>query len=66
MFFSVSYTFCSVKYQAYFKMNVILHCLQVMVVDGGEIVEYDTPDVLMEDENGHFFGMIRQAGIDMN
>ncbi|XP_018565538.1 probable multidrug resistance-associated protein lethal(2)03659 [Anoplophora glabripennis] len=48
------------------RLNTVSNSDMVMVVDGGQIIEYDTPDALMENEEGLFFGMMRQAGVDMN
>jgi hypothetical protein len=35
----------------------------VIVLDGGQIREFDDPRRLMEDRNSHFYSMLRGAGI---
>lgn len=35
---------------------------RVMVLDAGKIVEFDTPEKLLE-KRGHFYSMTKEAGI---
>lgn len=34
-----------------------------MVVDNGQIIQYDSPQTLLENEDGQFYKFIRQAGL---
>lgn len=34
-----------------------------MVVDNGQIIQYDNPQTLLENEDGQFYKFIRQAGL---
>jgi ABC-type proline/glycine betaine transport system ATPase subunit len=34
-----------------------------MVLDAGKVVEYDTPDELLANENSIFYGMAKEAGV---
>ncbi|KAJ8247979.1 hypothetical protein GJAV_G00236800 [Gymnothorax javanicus] len=44
------------------RIHTILDSSRVMVLDGGKIVEFDSPKVLFE-RQGHFYGMAKDAGI---
>lgn len=43
------------------RLHTVLYSDQVMVVDKGQIVEFDDPKVLLENKNGVFFKMVQQA-----
>ncbi|XP_074030609.1 ATP-binding cassette subfamily C member 4 [Leptinotarsa decemlineata] len=45
------------------RLESILDCNKVMVLDRGQIAEYDDPKVLKEKPNGLFAGMLKNAGI---
>ncbi len=34
-----------------------------MVLDAGKIVEFDSPSVLLNNKQGHFYAMAKDAGI---
>lgn len=34
-----------------------------MVLDSGKIVEFDSPSVLLNNQQGHFYSMAKDAGI---
>ncbi len=36
---------------------------RVMVLDSGKIVEFDSPSVLLNNKQGHFYAMAKDAGI---
>ncbi|RZB40851.1 ABC tran domain containing protein [Asbolus verrucosus] len=48
------------------KLRSILKCDQVIVLDKGEIVEYGKLAELLQDENGFFYKMVREAGLTNN
>nr|XP_055026726.1 ATP-binding cassette sub-family C member 2-like isoform X1 [Misgurnus anguillicaudatus] len=45
------------------RLNTILDSSRVMVLDSGKIVEFDSPNALLNKENGHFYSMAKDAGI---
>ncbi|XP_074030611.1 ATP-binding cassette subfamily C member 4 [Leptinotarsa decemlineata] len=45
------------------RLESVLDCDKVMVLDRGQIAEYDDPQVLKEKPNGMFAEMLRNAGI---
>jgi len=45
------------------RLNTILDCDRVMVLDSGRLVEYDSPASLIDDERSEFGRMIQEAGI---
>ncbi|CAH1105157.1 unnamed protein product [Psylliodes chrysocephalus] len=46
------------------RLNTVLDCDRVMVVDNGEIMEFDTPEALKAKEGGIFYSMIKHAELD--
>ena len=45
------------------RLNTILDYNRVMVLSLGEIVEFDTPENLLQDEKSVFYGMAKDAGL---
>ncbi|ESP02879.1 hypothetical protein LOTGIDRAFT_110718, partial [Lottia gigantea] len=45
------------------RLNTILDYDRIIVMDDGRIVEFDKPNVLLEDRTSVFYGMAREAGI---
>ncbi|KAK4661747.1 ATP-binding cassette glutathione S-conjugate transporter ycf1 [Podospora pseudopauciseta] len=44
------------------RINTILDSDRVVVLERGEVVEFDTPEKLME-KRGVFYGLVREAGL---
>lgn len=44
------------------RINTILDSDRVVVLDRGEVVEFDSPQALIE-RRGHFYGLVKQAGL---
>lgn len=45
------------------RLNTIMDSDRVIVLDKGQIVEFDTPNNLLQDKNSIFYGMAKDAGI---
>ncbi|KAH9884583.1 P-loop containing nucleoside triphosphate hydrolase protein [Xylariomycetidae sp. FL2044] len=45
------------------RINTILDSDRVVVLDKGEVVEFDTPEALIK-KKGVFYGLVKQAGLD--
>ncbi|KAI0603284.1 P-loop containing nucleoside triphosphate hydrolase protein [Biscogniauxia sp. FL1348] len=45
------------------RINTILDSDRVVVLDKGEVVEFDTPQALIQ-KRGVFYGLVKQAGLD--
>ncbi|VEN60132.1 unnamed protein product [Callosobruchus maculatus] len=45
------------------RLNTIMDSDKILVLDKGRIVEYDTPQSLLEDQNTIFYGMCKDAGL---
>ncbi|KAI1884962.1 hypothetical protein AGOR_G00215300 [Albula goreensis] len=48
------------------RLNTVMSCNRVMVLDQGEIMEFDTPSVLLADENSRFHAMVAAAESNVN
>lgn len=44
------------------RLNTIMDSDKIIVMDGGRVVEYDHPHVLLRQKNGHFSKMVRTVG----
>eukprot|EP00656_Telonema_subtile_P006591 TRINITY_DN13051_c0_g1_i1.p1 TRINITY_DN13051_c0_g1~~TRINITY_DN13051_c0_g1_i1.p1 ORF type:complete len:1450 (+),score=430.93 TRINITY_DN13051_c0_g1_i1:142-4491(+) len=47
------------------RINTIIDSDRVMVLDAGELVEFDTPKALLEKSSGHFAKMVADTGDEM-
>ncbi|CAG5116009.1 unnamed protein product, partial [Candidula unifasciata] len=45
------------------RINTILDCNRVMVLEAGSIVEYDNPQYLLQQEESHFYKLAKSDGI---
>ncbi|XP_072914397.1 ATP-binding cassette sub-family C member 5-like [Hemitrygon akajei] len=43
------------------RLHTVLNCNRVMVLDQGEIAEFDSPRVLLSNDNSRFYAMLRSA-----
>lgn len=48
------------------RLQSILEADKVMVLDKGNLKEYDSPEVLLRNEGGYFYKMVQQAGLLKN
>lgn len=44
------------------RLNTIMDYDKVLVMDYGQVLEFDHPYILLQNEQGHFSGMVRQTG----
>ena len=52
------------KFLSYFLVEFILFCFfRIMVLDKGEIAEFDAPSALLKNKQSIFYGMAKDAGI---
>ena len=61
-------TFCALL--AFFQFEIYLYFSlynnRIIVLDKGRIVEFDTPEKLLENRSSVFFSMVKDAGINQN
>lgn len=48
------------------RLDTVLSSDKVMVIDNGTVVEFDSPQILLENDEGVFNGMIKRAGLLIN
>lgn len=47
------------------RLNTIMDCDRVLVLDAGEVMEFDVPYTLLNDPNSHFYSMAQSTGKEM-
>lgn len=45
------------------RLNTILDCDKILVIDKGKVVEFDSPDRLMKNEESEFYRMCKEVGL---
>ncbi|XP_074031341.1 LOW QUALITY PROTEIN: probable multidrug resistance-associated protein lethal(2)03659 [Leptinotarsa decemlineata] len=45
------------------RLECILECDKILVLEKGEIKEFDNTATLLENEEGHFYALVKQAGL---
>lgn len=55
----IIYTF---SHHASFSVRIISNSFQVLVLEAGEIQEFDIPHILLQDSHGLFNDMVRKTG----
>ncbi|KAJ8978758.1 hypothetical protein NQ317_017481 [Molorchus minor] len=45
------------------RLHTVLNCDKVMVVESGQVVEYDDPNILLKNTSGVFFNMVKSSGL---
>ncbi|KAG0240809.1 Multidrug resistance-associated protein 4 [Actinomortierella wolfii] len=46
------------------RLNTIIECDKILVMDDGRVVEFDRPAKLIQQENGYFHALVKQSGPD--
>ncbi|KAF9585713.1 hypothetical protein BGW38_001093 [Lunasporangiospora selenospora] len=46
------------------RLNTIIECDKVLVMEDGRVVEFDNPSRLIENNDGHFHSLVKQSGPD--
>ncbi|KAJ3135967.1 hypothetical protein HK100_002155 [Physocladia obscura] len=44
------------------RLNTVMDCDRIIVLDSGKVVQFDTPRALLLQEGGAFHGMVRETG----
>lgn len=45
------------------RINNVINCDKVMVLDGGSLVEFDSPKSLLANQNSRFYNLARESGV---
>ncbi|KAF9433662.1 Multidrug resistance-associated protein 4 [Entomortierella beljakovae] len=46
------------------RLNTIIECDKVLVMEDGRVVEFERPSTLIENKDGHFYNLVNQSGVD--
>ncbi|KAI8481948.1 Multidrug resistance-associated protein 5 [Branchiostoma belcheri] len=60
-----AFTDCTMMTIAH-RLNTVLNCDRIMVMDDGLLVEFDTPAALMSKPDSHFRAMLTASGTDVS
>ncbi|CAH1263046.1 ABCC5 [Branchiostoma lanceolatum] len=60
-----AFTDCTMMTIAH-RLNTVLNCDRIMVMDDGHLVEFDTPAALMSKPDSHFRAMLTASGTDVS
>lgn len=41
-----------------YQLHMIIDCDRIIIMDAGEIVEYDVPAILLENSNSRFYDLV--------
>ena len=47
------------------RLNTIIDSDRVLVLDAGQVIQYDTPYNLLQNQNGIFYHLVQQTGTQM-
>ena len=45
------------------RINTVMDYDRILVLDRGQVVEFDAPNVLLQDKKSKFFGLAKEAGL---
>ncbi|XP_074649425.1 multidrug resistance-associated protein 1-like isoform X1 [Tubulanus polymorphus] len=45
------------------RLNTVMDYTRIMVLDGGKVKEFDSPQILLQDKNTSFYSMAKDAGL---
>nr|XP_020450128.1 multidrug resistance-associated protein 5-like isoform X2 [Monopterus albus] len=48
------------------RLNTVMNCSRIMVMDNGQILEFDSPAALLADENSRFRAMVKASETSLN
>ena len=55
------FTNCTILTVAH-RLNTIIDMDRILVMDAGQVIEFDIPHLLLQNPKGHFYSMVQQTG----